>query len=69
MAITFYQAILAFCLQDGPEALTQVSSVKIARWYNFEKLGQFPLHRPKESFRIVPTCVRLGQKRTSLESI
>jgi len=23
MAITFYQAILAFCLQDGPEALTQ----------------------------------------------
>ena len=29
MAITFYQAILAFCLQDGPEALTQVSSVNI----------------------------------------
>ena len=55
MAITFYQAILAFCLQDGPEALTQVSSVKIARWYNFEKLGQFPL----QSFRIIPTCVRL----------
>ena len=24
MAITYYQAILAFCLQDGPEALTQV---------------------------------------------
>merc|ERR1712212_630709 len=23
MAITFYQAILAFCLQDGPEAFTQ----------------------------------------------
>jgi len=23
MAITYYQAILAFCLQDGPEALTQ----------------------------------------------
>ena len=34
MAITFYQAILAFCLQDGPEALTQVSTVDIHAFPN-----------------------------------
>ena len=28
MAITYYQAILAFCLQDGPEALTQVRRLR-----------------------------------------
>ena len=32
MAITYYQAVLAFCLQDGPEALTQVSRVSAFRF-------------------------------------
>ena len=47
MAITFYQAILAFCLQDGPEALTQVNTTLITDRCSFDAGPVFPSYTIK----------------------